>query len=501
MKLGQYSSDEIKDLALSSLFFFDKFILGFNSSAQKTGIGMEEEPHRELCDFIQDWDGTLSKYSTGKKKKLVVVPRKCLKTSIITVGYSLFELAHDPSMTILLDAVLRALASDYLGQIRDICEGNEVFRACFGDWVSDRNWTSYYLDVKGKPKGETKDHSISTAGVDSAKVAYHPRLKILDDLIDRDTVRSPEALQKVIRHYRDLVPMGGKQSRTIMPCTRWDADDLVSWILENEPDDWDVFIRSAIKNDGTAYYPQMLPLDWVKNQLDKDPYFASCQYINEPINPSTTMFDRDDIEWYEEEKELPDRTNYLTCDPAGHEGSVGDKTAIVPGGVDKIENIYFYEPYFDRFKPDKIIDIIFNEYIVRRIKKVGIEHNYYRGELAKNFERRGREWGTKVRVEELKHYGRRERKADRIRALQPYFKDGKIFLKGKKIKIAGKEQWVPVGKNMKHLYQQIISYPRAKMSDDLIDAAAMFLEIIKPSGGFDPDKVKKDAPIDKNFGY
>ena len=54
---------------------------------------------------------------------------------------------------------------------------------------------------------------------------------------------------------------------------------------------------------------------------------------------------------------------------------------------------------------------------------------------------------------------------------------------------------------MKQLYQQIISYPRAKMSDDLIDAAAMLLEIIKPSGGLDPLNVKVEKPIDRMFGY
>jgi len=249
----------------------------------------------------------------------------------------------------------------------------------------------------------------------------------------------------------------------------------------------------------------MLSLKWVRQQLDKDPYFASCQYMNNPVNPAATDFDEDDIEWYEDEDELPDKLiNYITVDPAGHEGTVGDNTAIVIGGVDKTENIYFYEPYFDRFDPDETIRHIFEEYLQRKVRKVGIEDNYFRGALAKSFERKGREWGTKVRVEKLKHYGKKERKRDRIRALQPWFKDGKIFLKGKKVSYRDGNKtvtkWVPVGKNMKALYQQIISYPRAKMSDDLIDAASMFLEIIKPSGGFDGSKVKVAKPVDAMFG-
>lgn len=739
MELISQSREKTKHLALSSLYFFDRFILGFNAVSHPNKRGMEESPHREMCDFVQDW-------SSGKKNKLVCVPRKSLKTSCITIGYSLFELAHDPSMTILLDAVERAIAANYLSQIRSIIEAGQVFRPIFGNWVSSRGWTGHELTIKDKPSTKIKEPSIGTAGVDSSKVAFHPALMILDDLVNRDTVNTPQALAKTIRHYKDLKPMLGEDGRIVMVCTRWDMDDLVSYILENEPDEWDIFIRSSINDDGTAYYPEMLSLEWIKKQLEDDPYFASClpsdapilmadwteksiskvkvgdevvgwtkrgipkreksclikskvlvvgkrkaslievklasgrkiyctpshrwyrdparnptrflyrsaeiggqmmfiyrqpiissftdkekidlawlgglydgegsgddatiriaqskshnpgvcgklerilthfnfrfgyndrcsvywinggkwertrflfltnpvrksriiktlfkkrdfiqerdqiveiipltysvdvyniqtethnyiaygygsrncQYMNDPINPSATMFDKNDLEWYEDEKDLPALTNYLTIDPAGHEGSIGDKTAILPGGVDREENIYFYEPYYDRFKPDQIVSITFDRYIQDKIRKVGIEQNYFRGELAKNFERKGREWGTKVRVESLKHYGRREKKQDRIGALQPYVKDGKVFLKGKKIRIQGKDMWVPVGKNMKILYQQFISYPRAKMSDDLIDAASMFLEIIKPSGGLNPDKIKIIKSVDSMFGY
>ena len=498
MEENRSDVERLKAKALSSLYEFNYLILGFNAVTHPRKVGMEEEPHREICDFVQDW-------SSGKKKKLVCVPRYSLKTSCITVGYTLWELAHDPSMTVLIDSVERSLSIKMLGQIRGVCEGNPVFRAVFGNWKSERGWTDYSLIIASASRGREINPSVNTAGVDSTKVAYHPRLMILDDLVDRETVDSIGGLTKTIRHYKDLAPMLGEGGRMIMPCTRWDLDDLVGYILDNEADEWDIFIRSAIKDDGTAYYPQMMSLKWVKQQLDDDPYFASCQYMNQPVNPASTMFDKDDIEWYEDEKELPERlTNYITVDPAGHEGSVGDNTAIIIAGVDRDESIYFYEPYFDRFKPDEIVKHIFDEYLARRVRRVGIEQNYYRGELAKNFERKGREWGTKVRVELLKHYGRKERKQDRIRALQPWFKDGKIFLKGKKVSYRDGQKtvtkWVPVGKNMNHLYKQIISYPRAKMSDDLIDAASMFLEIIKPSGGFDKSKVKVAKPVDAMFG-
>lgn len=493
--MGNTSIEEFRDKALSSLYFFDRYVLGFNSTNYNPAIGMEDEPHKELCDFVQDW-------SSGKKNKLILVPRKCLKTSCVTVGYTLFELANDPSMTIVIDCVQRSLAIKMLGQIRDICEGNEVFKATFGEWKAERGWTDYSLTISHATRGREFNPSVGTYGMDSSRVSYHPKLMTLDDLVDPDTVSSPESLAKAIRHYLELVPMVGEQGRKIVIGTRQDMDDLYSFILENELDDFDVFIRSAINDDGSLYYPEMLSMDFLKRIESKDPYFYACQYMNDPINPSATMFSKDDIEWYEDNKELPvERTNYMTVDPAGHEGSLGDNTAIIYAGVDKTQNIYFYEPDFGRFNLDEIVSAIFTKYLSYKMRKVGIEQNYFRGALASAVKRRGLEWGTKPRIAELKHYGRRERKEDRIGALQPWFADGKIFLKGKKIKISGKEQWIPVGKNMKQLYTQIISYPRAKMSDDLIDAAAMLLEIIKPSGGLDPNNVRVAKPVDRTFGY
>jgi len=492
--MESYTIEELRDKALGSLYFFDKFILGFNSANYDPHIGMEDKPHIELCKFVMDW-------SSGKRNKLILIPRKCLKTSCVTIGYTLFELALDPGMTVLIDSVERSLSIKMLSQIRGICESNNLFKQTFGDWKSERGWTDYSLTIREAPRGKEINPSIGTSGVDSTRVSYHPKLMILDDLVDPDSVASIESLSKAIKHYKELEPMVGEQGRKLVIGTRQDMDDLYSYILENEADEYDVLIHSAINEDGRPYYPEMISLDFLKRLEAKDPYFCSCQYYNDPINPSATMFGRDDIEWYEKNEDLPEGTNYMTIDPAGSGGAGGDKTAVVPVRVDKTQNIYCLEGYYERYKPEDIVNVAFNAYIFLKIRRLGIEQNYFRGALAKNFERKGREWGTKVRVEELKHYGRTQKKEDRISALQPWFADGKIFLKGKKITIGGKEQWVPEGPYMKAMYQQIISYPHAKMSDDLIDALAMHLEIIKPSGGLDISKIKVEKPVDALFGY
>ena len=179
-----------------------------------------------------------------------------------TIGYTLFELANDPSMTIVIDCVQRSLAIKMLGQIRDICEVNEAFKATFGEWKAERGWTDYSLTVSHATRGKEFNPSVATYGMDSSRVSYHPRLMIIDDLVDPDVAVTPESLAKAIKHYTELIPMVGEQGRKIVIGTRQDMDDLYSYILENELEDFDVpFIRSAINDDGNLYYPEMLSME------------------------------------------------------------------------------------------------------------------------------------------------------------------------------------------------------------------------------------------------
>ena len=47
-----YTADEVKEKALDSLYWFDRYVLEFNSTKYNPPIGMEDEPHKELCDFV-----------------------------------------------------------------------------------------------------------------------------------------------------------------------------------------------------------------------------------------------------------------------------------------------------------------------------------------------------------------------------------------------------------------------------------------------------------------
>src|SRR3990172_12020194 len=53
-----------------------------------------ESLHRDVCDFVQN--------NVGKKKLLILLPRGTFKSSIVTVGYTLWRIVNNPNDRVLI---------------------------------------------------------------------------------------------------------------------------------------------------------------------------------------------------------------------------------------------------------------------------------------------------------------------------------------------------------------------------------------------------------------
>jgi len=91
---------------------------------------MEIKPHKELCEFV---------LSRDKQKKLILMPRGSFKSSVTTVGYTLFSLIRDPNMRILITGETQKNAKKFLAEVKTHIEQNQKFRTIFGNWKSREN--------------------------------------------------------------------------------------------------------------------------------------------------------------------------------------------------------------------------------------------------------------------------------------------------------------------------------------------------------------------------
>ena len=97
--------DLLRQKGKENLYIFNKFVLGVDTGNNKVPLAPF---HKELCKTVQD---------SKDKKKLILVPRMHLKSTLATVGYSVFRIINDPNIRILILSATYQNAVDFVGAI------------------------------------------------------------------------------------------------------------------------------------------------------------------------------------------------------------------------------------------------------------------------------------------------------------------------------------------------------------------------------------------------
>lgn len=204
----------VKAEALRSLMFFCKEILGFRDINEKT--------HGDTIKLLED---------TAIKRKLIVLPRGSLKSSIGVVGYSLWRLLRDPDLRILIDSELWSNSTTFLREIKAHVK-SPMFMDLFGDLEGDV-WNDSEIIISTRQK-RYKEASLSCGGIGTTLVGQHMDLIIHDDMNSNKNSATPDGCQKVIDHLRYNVSILEPKGEMIVIGTRYSANDLIGWIKETQ---------------------------------------------------------------------------------------------------------------------------------------------------------------------------------------------------------------------------------------------------------------------------
>ncbi len=174
--------------------------------------------------------GIIHNLECQTKRKLVCVPRGCLKTSLL-IAYIIWILINNPNATIMIESQTYTLAVNILREIKAHLV-SERFLKIFGDWRGS-TWNEGEIIISKRTR-VSKDPSIKAASIGTVLIGSHFDYIIYDDMNSLENINTPENAQKVIDHYRMntsiLNPNG-----TITVCgTRYSELDLIGHILRNE---------------------------------------------------------------------------------------------------------------------------------------------------------------------------------------------------------------------------------------------------------------------------
>ena len=472
LKQKETSDKLLRDRALSSLYIFNKYVLKVEEGEHKVPLAPF---HRELCNFVQD---------STDKKKLILVPRLHLKSTLVTIGYSVLSILRNPNIRILILSATYENAADFVGAIKDHLSRNETLIGLYGNVAKNPiEWSNNRITLRtNRTAIGDKEPTVLGAGIETNVVSKHFDMVILDDVVVRENTETIEQIDKVVKRYRDTTSLMENKSQLIIIGTRWVDNDLYSWILDPENEQkpqYLTFIKQALEWDGDLSEALRHGTGFKKSLWDKftrevllqkyislGPYEFSTQFLNDPVPDSEATFNKGWFHPYEEADIRGDfMNNYLTIDPAISTEKEADYTAMVVTGVDRWGNIYIRDIVREHFTPNEIINMIFKLSDLWHPKQIGLEDVAWQKTLSYSMRQEMARRGRSLPVVPVKPGARS--KDERIRGLQPLYANGKVF----------HNQSLP---NTRYLEDELMRFPRAK-HDDLIDALSYTLDFfVKP---------------------
>jgi hypothetical protein len=212
--------------ALKIIYQNDLFALA------RTGLGYKEitkNTHDPIIKILE----------SESKKKIIVVPRGCFKSTLCSISYPIWLLIRNPNERILLDSELYTNSSKFLREIKGHL-GSQHMIELFGEFQTDNNWNESEITIKQRTK-VYKESSITCSGIGAQKTSQHYSTIIADDMNSLDNSMTSELREKVINHYRLYISLLEPGGTLVIVGTRYAMGDLIGHIIDNEMN---------IKNEG-----------------------------------------------------------------------------------------------------------------------------------------------------------------------------------------------------------------------------------------------------------
>lgn len=451
----------LKQRAKEELFIFNRYILQMEKGKDKLAA-----VHRELCEFIEN---------DKRKKKLLLIPRGHLKSTLITIGYATQQIVKNPNIRILILNATWQLAVDFLTEIkRNLQESPELIRLYGSLAEGAPEWSSDRILIK-RTDMNIKGPTVWAAGIDSNLTGSHPDLIIMDDVVSRDNTQTIEQIEKVKLRYKDALDLLEPTGQMIVIGTRWTHNDFYSWILDRDNPvnkNFQTLLKRAYAGnletgqDFRALWPEKFTRDVLLDRRnEKGMYEFSAQYMNNPVSDEEATFHKSDFQYYDlEEYRYSKMNTVMALDPAISLKKQADYTAIGVFGADQFANFFIKDLARGHWKPSQIIDAIFILAELWHPSAIIVETIGYQKALAYALQLEMQKRGRYLPIVEKQYHDRT--KEERIKQLQPLYQAKKVFHRKDTILTP-------------YFEEELLHFPRGA-HDDMIDTFAMALDILVP---------------------
>lgn len=262
--------------------------------------------------------------------------REHYKSTTITFAATIQAVLVDPEITVGIFSHTRPIAKGFLQQIKREFEDNEILKDRYRDvlWANPSKEAPKWSEDGGlivRRKGNPKEATIEAHGlVDGQPTSKHFSLRVYDDVVTRESVTSPEMVQKTTDAWDLSQNLGTAGGRVRTIGTRYSLHDTYAAMLSRgavKPR-----IHAATHNgrlDGRPVF--FTESQWDEKLRNSSRSILASQQLQNPMADEAATFQ---TIWLRHYEVRPRTLNvYIMADPSRGRHSSSDNTAMAVVGV------------------------------------------------------------------------------------------------------------------------------------------------------------------------
>jgi len=345
-------SDLIKDERM-------KAIASYLEAMRQQGEDEFKEARRELCKknlfFLLAWILKRADADRGwlydRCQEIQATPdghldlwaRAHYKSTIITFALTIQDILKNPNMTVGIFSHTRPIAKSFLRQIKREFESNEVLKYLFSDilWANPQKEAPKWSEDDGiivKRTSNPKESTLEAWGlVDGQPTSRHFDLMIYDDVVTRESVTSPEMIQKTTDAWELSLNLLSENGRKRYIGTRYHYNDTYRTMMERKaaiPRLHLATVDGKVEGEPVLLTRQQI----AEKRTEMGPYTFACQMLMDPKADEAQGFKDDWLRFW-----TPNTANlniYILCDPASEKKTTNDYTVMMVIGRGGDDNYY-----------------------------------------------------------------------------------------------------------------------------------------------------------------
>ena len=253
--------------------------------------------------------------------------REHYKSTVITFTGTIFEFIQDVEVTACIFSHTKAIARDFLNQIKMEMEMNRDLPDLWPDvfWQDPaKQAPSWSIDggLTLNRKQNPKEKSLEAHGlVDGQPTGRHFKLRIYDDVVTLESVNTTEQILKTTYAFRMSDNLGAEGGRIRGIGTRYHLFDTYRTIMDDQI--LKPRVHPATHNGKEYGTPVLLSAETLATKRrNQGPYVFSCQMLLNPVADASMGFK---LEWLRHE-DIPHPLamsklwRFILVDPAGSKG-------------------------------------------------------------------------------------------------------------------------------------------------------------------------------------